>query len=265
MINDALFGPAFPDQGWVPAPRYLMRRARILDMARDLAPGRLLETGPGAATLLIEFAARGFRCEALELSEGAREFARDLIATSGQDVRIHGAAQPGWEERFDCLFSFDVLEHIGDDAGALRAWAGWLKPGGVLLLSVPARMKLWTAGDEWAGHYRRYERDQLIELLRASGFEIDEFDCYGFPLTNITERASAAAYRKLIHRQEASIERNRQANNDRSGIDRRPHLRLYPLLKSLPGRLAIRFFLATQKLFLGLDWGSGYIVRARKK
>lgn len=265
MIEDALFGPAFPDQGWVPAPRYLMRRARILDMARGLTPGRLLETGPGAATLLIEFAARGFSCEALESSEEAREFARALIATSGQHVHIHGAAQPDWEGRFDCLFSFDVLEHIEDDAGALRAWAAWLKPGGALLLSVPARMKLWTAGDEWAGHFRRYERDQLVELLHRSGFEIEIFECYGFPLTNATERVSAAAYRKLIHRHEASIESNRQANNDRSGIDRRPHLRLYPLLKSLPGRLAIRFFLAAQKLFLRLDWGSGYIVRARRK
>lgn len=265
MINDALFGPSFPDQGWVPAPRYLMRRARILDMARDLPPGRLLETGPGAGTLLIEFASNGYRCEALESSEKARDFARGLIAASGQDVRIHDAVQPDWEGRFDYLFSFDVLEHIQDDAGALHAWAAWLKPDGVLLLSVPARMKLWTAGDEWAGHFRRYERNQLIELLRASGFEIEAFECYGFPLTNITERVSATAYRKQIHRQEESAEGNRRANNDRSGIDRRPHLRLYPLLESLPGRLAIRWFLATQKLFLQRDWGSGYIVRARKR
>ena len=265
MISDALLGPSFPEQGWVPAPRYLMRRARIVDMTRGLHAGHLLETGPGAGTLLIEFASNGFQCEALEQSEEARELARELIAVSGQDVRIHDAVQPGWEGRFDYLFSFDVLEHIEDDVGVLKAWASWLKPGGTLLLSVPARMKLWTAGDEWAGHFRRYERSQLIELLQASGFEIDTFECYGFPLTNITERVSASAYRKLIHRQQDSSELDRQANNDRSGIDRRPHLRLYPLLKSLPGRLAIRFFLATQKLFLNKDWGSGYIVRARRR
>lgn len=86
MITDALLGPSFPDQGWVPAPRYLMRRARILEMARDLPAGRLLETGPGAGTLLIEFASDGYRCEALELSDEARGLARDLIAVSGQDV-----------------------------------------------------------------------------------------------------------------------------------------------------------------------------------
>ena len=158
-----------------------------------------------------------------------------------------------------------MLEHIEDDAGALKNWASWLKPGGTLLLSVPARMKLWTAGDEWAGHFRRYERSQLIDLLQASGFEIEIFECYGFPLTNITERVSAVGLSQT-HPSPARLRRARpQANNDRSGIDRRPHMRLYPLLKSLPGRLAIRFFLGTQKLFLNKDWGSGYILRARRR
>ena len=263
MHSDPLLGPSFPEQGWVPAPRYLMRRARVLELTRDLPAGRLIEAGPGAGTLLIEFAGKGFRCEGLELSEGARGLARRLIEASGEDISIHDAVQSNWNGAFDLLFSFDVLEHIENDAEALKTWASWLKPGGILMLSVPARMELWTAGDEWAGHFRRYERDALINLLHGSGFEIDTFECYGFPLTNITERVSAATYRKLILRQEDSPERNRKANNDRSGIDRRPHLRLYPLLKSLPGRMAIRFFLAAQGLFLGKDWGSGYIVRAR--
>lgn len=264
MIADALLGPAFPELGWVPAPRYLMRRARIIELSRDLPPGRLLEAGPGAGTLLVEFAQRGFRCEALELSDEARGMAGELIAASGQQVRIHDRVQDAWRNAFDYVFAFDVLEHIEDDVGALAAWGSWLKPGGALLLSVPARMKLWTAGDEWAGHFRRYERGQLIQLLEAAGFEIEVFECYGFPLTNLTERLSAKAYRKLTLRQQGTDEDDRRANNDRSGIDRRPHLRIYPLLKSLPGRLAIRFFLATQRLFLGRDWGSGYVLRARK-
>lgn len=265
MIQDALLGPAFPELGWVPAPRYLMRRARVMSLMEDLPSGTLLEAGPGAATLLIEFADRGFACEALELSAEARALARALVFASGVQVDIHDVAQPGWSSNFDYMFSFDVLEHIDDDEAALRQWAAWLKPGGQLLLSVPARMGLWTAGDEWAGHFRRYERAHLEALLDRCGFRIETFECYGFPLTNLTERVSASAYRKLIHHQAGSAERNRQLNNDRSGIDRRPHLRLYPLLRSLPGRFAIRLFLAIQKLFLRKDWGSGYIVRARKR
>jgi SAM-dependent methyltransferase len=265
MTGDALFGPSFPEHGWVPAPRYLMRRARILELMRGLPPGRLLEAGPGAGTLLIEFAPRGFRCEALESSPQARAMANELIAASGLAIPIHATAEPAWQCAFDYLFSFDVLEHIEDDRAAVADWMAWLKPGGILLLSVPARMNLWTAGDDWAGHHRRYEWGQLAELLQASGFAIEAFECYGFPLTNLSEQVSAIASKKSIHRDVGSSEANQKANNDRSGIDRRPHLRVYPLLASPPGRLAMRLAFATQKLFLRRDWGSGYIVRARKR
>ncbi len=264
MTSDALLGPSFPDHGWVPAPRYLLRRARIMELACDLVPGRLLETGPGAGTLLGEFAARGFECEALEVSDEARALAQDLTWRAGQQVTFHAAVRPGWAGHFDALFSFDVLEHIEDDSAALGQWASWLKPGGTLLLSVPARMALWSAGDVWAGHYRRYEMRQLIELLSATGFEVERFECYGFPLANIAERASAGNYRRLAHRDRGSAEDNRKANNDRSGIDRRPHMRLFPFLRSWPGRLALRSAFAVQNLFLKRDLGNGYLVRARR-
>lgn len=265
MNFDPLLGPAFPEQGWVPAPRYLMRRARVLELAKGFTPGRILETGPGAASLLLEFSARGFECKALELSDEARALAQVLIDESGCRVGLHDAPQPGWTGHFDYLFSFDVLEHIEDDKAALAAWHSWLKPGGTLLLSVPARMSLWTTGDEWAGHFRRYERDQLISMLDQAGFEVEIFECYGFPLTNLTERISARSYGRLLRHQAGSSELDRKANNDRSGIDRRPHLRLYPLLSSFAGRLAIRTFMQIQRIFLRKDFGSGYIARARRR
>lgn len=264
MSTDAFLGPAFPEFGWVPAPRYLMRRARVHELAHGLVPGRLLEVGPGAGTLLMEFADRGFRCEALEPSSEARDMATSVLAASGHSIPVHEAAESDWSAQFDVLFAFDVLEHIEHDAEALAQWLDWLRPGGHLLLSVPAHMRLWTAGDEWAGHFRRYERDSLLALLRSQGFEIEAFECYGFPLTNFTERVSAPIYRKKIRLQTGSTTSDRQGNNDRSGVDRRPHLHLYPLLASLPGRIALRTFLATQRLFLGRDLGSGYILRARR-
>lgn len=259
--HPGLLGPAFPEEGWVPAPRYLMRRARILDMLRDVSPGRVLEVGPGAATLLMEMAAKGFRCEGLEPSQEARQLAARLLARSGLPVELHAEPLPGWAGAFDALFAFDVLEHIEDDHGALRQWRSWLKPGGTLLLSVPARQALWTAGDDWAGHFRRYEWGALASLLDEAGFDVRRFECYGFPLTNLSERLSARAYRDTMRRGEAAVQ-TRQLNNDRSGVDRRPVLRLYPLLASLPGRLALRTAMAVQERFLHRDWGSGYVLAA---
>ena len=55
------------------------------------------------------------------------------------------------------------------------------------------------------------------------------------------------------------------AHNDRSGIDRGPHMRLFPWLNSLPGRLALRCALRTQNAFLTHDLGNGYIIRARRR
>lgn len=264
MTEDPLFGPAFPERGWVPAPRYLLRRARIQALTKGLPPGRVLETGPGAGTLLIEFARCGFTCEALETSEQARALAEDLIGRSGAKVTLHEAVQPGWSEAFDYLFSFDVIEHIADDVAALRQWVSWLKPGGTILLSVPARMELWSPGDEWAGHHRRYEKAALIELLTGAGLSIDAFECYGFPLANLAERASAGNYRRMAHRGD-SAEATRKANNDRSGIDRAPQLRLWPYLSAWPGRIALRSAMAVQNLFLQHELGNGYLVRASKR
>lgn len=263
MIHDTLLGPAFPEHGWVPAPRYLMRRARILQLMLGMAPGSLLEVGPGAGTLLAEFAQLGFTCEALESSGEARELASRVLTTAGHEVPLHTRPDPAWRGRFDYIFAFDVLEHIQDDVAALAEWVSWLKPNGTLLLSVPARMALWTAGDEWAGHFRRYEQAGLKRLLQESGLGIQTFECYGFPLTNISERVSASIYRSRIHAAETSAAANRRKNNDRSGIDRGPHLRVFPLLRSWAGKLALRSFLFVQRLFLGTDLGSGYIVKAR--
>lgn len=262
MIHDTLLGPAFPEHGWVPAPRYLMRRARVLQLMRGLPPGAVLEVGPGAGTLLAEFAARGFTCQALELSREARELAANVAAGSGHALSLHDQPDPAWRGRFDYVFAFDVLEHIDDDVAALAQWVSWLKPGGRLLLSVPAHAESWTAGDEWAGHVRRYERDGLEGQMHDAGLEVEAFECYGFPLTNLSERVSASSYRKQIHAAADSSAGNRRKNNDRSGIDRQLHLRLFPLLSSWPGKLAMRGFFSLQKLFLRTDLGSGYILKA---
>lgn len=263
MIEDELLGPAAPELGWVPAPRYLMRRNRILPRLKELARGRLLEVGPGAGMLLIEAARLGFRCEALEHSEEARALAGAAIASSGCSIPVHAESAADWRNAFDALVAFDVLEHIEHDRNALLQWHDWIAPNGTLLLSVPAHMSMWTAGDEWAGHFRRYEREPLLQLLRDTGFEPQHFECYGFPLTNLSERVSARTYAKRIHRGD-DPEEDRRRNNDRSGTDRGPHLALYPLLSSLPGKLALRTFFGIQRWFIRSDLGSGYFLTARR-
>jgi len=265
MKIDPILGPAVPELGWVPAPRYLMRRARIQHLMNKMPPGRLLEIGPGAAALLVELSRNGFHCEALELSVEARTLSQAVIDGFGRDIPLHALPGEQWQNSFDVLCAFDVLEHIEDDRQALAQWVSWIKPGGQLLLSVPAHMKLWRAGDKWAGHFRRYERESLIKLLQDAGLEVEIFECYGFPLTNLTEWISAPIYARRIVNNAHNDEANRKQNNDRSGTDRGPHMTLYPLLRSAPGKWALRLFDTIQGIFINKDLGSGYILRARRQ
>jgi SAM-dependent methyltransferase len=68
---------------------------------------------------------------------------------------------------------FDVLEHLSDDREALRQIHKLLASDGLLLLTVPAYMALWSEIDEFAGHFRRYSPETLRTALNEAGFQVD--------------------------------------------------------------------------------------------
>lgn len=261
MIHNPLYGPSVPERGWAPSPSFLLRRDRILRLAKQLRPGTLLEIGCGAGTLLYELSARGFACEALETSPSALEIARHV---NGSNVTFHGAPMPNWGNRFDYLFAFEVLEHIEDDRAALTAWRSWIKPGGLMLMSVPAHMKKWTVSDTWAGHFRRYERSPLVEMITASGFTVEHCENYGFPLANIISPLRAWVHNRDLASRADMEQAGRGYNNDLSGVKRDAEARLYPLLENMFGRIGMSLACRFQDWSATRDWGTGYLVQARK-
>lgn len=265
MEIDATFGPSAPEQGWVPAPRYLLRRSLILRELRTIQPCETLEVGPGAGMLLHELDARGFRCRALEMSEAAREVATALAREASRDIRFFEHPQADWTGHFGMLMAFEVLEHIEHDLEALRQWRSWLRPGGTLLLSVPCHMRKWNPSDVWAGHFRRYERTPLAELADRAGFEVERILCYGFPLANVAEKVRARSYAPEVNEAVDKTAQGKHDNSARSGIDRRHVMKWYPLLSSPVGKLAMRCADLTQRPFLGAELGNGYLLRARAK
>jgi SAM-dependent methyltransferase len=80
---------------------------------------------------------------------------------------------PPFSIQFDLIGMFDVLEHIPDDSAALRSALKLIRPGGKLLLTVPAHMKLWSYADVAARHCRRYETSELRDGLVSAGFEVE--------------------------------------------------------------------------------------------
>lgn len=73
---------------------------------------------------------------------------------------------------FDMICAFDVLEHITEDDTVLERLFEATNPGGTLLVSVPQHMWLWSKADEVGFHKRRYAPPELMQKVRAAGFEI---------------------------------------------------------------------------------------------
>jgi SAM-dependent methyltransferase len=271
MIDDPLYGRVAPELGWVPAPRYLLRRRRVLDLLDPLPRGRLLEVGPGAGALLVDLHRLGYDTEALESSPAARKIARRLHHDR-PDLTIHPAPAPDWRGRYDAVLAFEVLEHIEDDQAAVDQWASWLRDGGRLLLSVPAHPERWNATDVFSGHFRRYRRDELAERLRGAGLEVETIESYGVPLADLLHPVRGWAHGRSLRRAgdtsaETAPEEIHQRPDEQtaaSGVDRSAEARLYPLQASWPGRLVLRAALRLQNLFLNTDLGNGYLALARR-
>lgn len=75
-------------------------------------------------------------------------------------------------EEFDAIGAFDVLEHIKEDETVLAQLHSAIKPGGVLLLTVPQHPWLWSASDEYACHVRRYTRAEIEQKVLIAGFDL---------------------------------------------------------------------------------------------
>jgi len=263
-LDRSVLGPAWPAIGWVPAIRYLLRRNRVAREMLSWNPGRVLEIGCGAGALLHELARTGFDCAGLETSAQALDLARRIRDAEHIDIDLRSEASPDWQRAFDAVVALEVLEHIPDDADALRTWSAWMKPSATLLLSVPAHRARWGPADEWAGHERRYERAEIVAVLDAAGFRVERIECYGFPIGNLLDRASLKRYANAIIRDSDGLP-DRAANNARSGIDRRATERLYAAIATTPGRWLMRSMCWMQSLFLDTELGTGYVVIARKR
>ncbi|MHA1727422.1 MAG: class I SAM-dependent methyltransferase [Promethearchaeota archaeon] len=81
---------------------------------------------------------------------------------------------------FDLITALDVLEHISDDESACSELVRILEPGGVLVITVPHRMKYYTDQDRICGHIRRYEYERIKNLFKTRGLrELAVFPVYG--------------------------------------------------------------------------------------
>ena len=147
----------------------------LLGLVLPLARGkRVLDFGAGTGTFAHALAAEGVDVVCVEPDAGLRE----KLA-----VRKHADVSEVASDSVDLVYSFNVLEHIEDDAAALAELRRVLRPGGRLLIYVPAFMVLYSEMDRRIGHLRRYRKAPLGMLVERSGCKVDDVryaDSLGF-------------------------------------------------------------------------------------
>jgi SAM-dependent methyltransferase len=132
--------------------------------------GRLLDAGCGTGSILGHLSRHG-RAVGVDIAEEAIGFCRQRGATV---ARAGLLALPFPAETFDCVTSFDVIYHrwVTDDRAAVAELTRVLRPGGLLLVRVPALQMLTGAHDQAVLTRHRYSRPELRRLFESAGLEV---------------------------------------------------------------------------------------------
>lgn len=164
-----------PGSSSIETPDYWWYRARAALLEAALGtflgqPGRVLDVGSADGP-------------SVQWMHGDHErFAIDVDPRGlrpGDGVCGSALALPFADEVFDVVGAFDVIEHCDPESVALAELARVLRPGGRLLVSVPAYQWAWTDHDVQAGHYRRYTRRRIVTALEGAGLSVRRAT-YGF-------------------------------------------------------------------------------------
>ena len=159
----------------------LWRRARLVNPDRfntwsliqkvaEDAPMRL-EVGPGMRPRL-PIAGTHF-VDISRAALGELERAGGAVHEAG----IHQLPFP--DDHFDLVSALDIVEHVDADGDAVQELCRVAKAGAILLLSMPLYMDCWTPFDELVGHRRRYEIDELKDLLDRHQLVVEQSCVYG--------------------------------------------------------------------------------------
>ena len=155
---------------WYRARREVLA-ALIRRKALPPAGGRLLELGCGTGHNLAMLSQFG-ELDALELDATARAVAEKRLGRPVIDSplpELRGVP----ERHYDLVAALDVIEHIDDDRASLASIATRLKPGGKLLMTVPAHQWMWSAHDVVSHHKRRYSKRSLKTLIEGSPLRLE--------------------------------------------------------------------------------------------
>lgn len=234
-------------------PRAALRWPLIKQGMKRTRPVTTLEIGAGQGAMGARLARLTPSFLAVEPDVTSYGVAKERIEARGGTVRncLSDDLEDG--TTFDMVCAFEVLEHLEDDEAALASWAEKVRPGGHLMLSVPAWQHMFGKWDKAVGHYRRYSPDELGDKLRAAGFEPVKIGLYGWPLAFLLE-----AIRNRVADGSAQLEDSADVQTAHSGRWMQPSKRLSDIVITV----GIFPFQVLQRLVPGK--GNGIVSLARR-
>ena len=170
---------------------YAERRALVRRLVSPLPRGRAVDVGCGGGGNTTVLRDLGWAVTGLDFSPAAAQLAasRGLAVVRGDALDL-----PFDDGSQDLVISMDTWEHIEDHHGVAAETARVLRPGGRLLVAVPAGKALWSGHDVALGHVRRYERAELADLVRGAGLEVTDIRSWNVllrPVVRLRRRSNA--------------------------------------------------------------------------
>jgi len=153
---------------WQARARLAVRLLATLDTS---PPASILDAGCGWGVTLATLEAAGYQTTGLDVS---RRILRYLDTPQRRLIEAD-LSQPSPEHAraaFDAVLALDVIEHIDDDRAAVASLGDLVKPGGYVIVSVPALPDLYSEFDRVQGHRRRYTMDRLTSAFANTGLTL---------------------------------------------------------------------------------------------
>jgi SAM-dependent methyltransferase len=161
-------------------PWWISRAKLVLSLIRQNGvqpPASVLEAGCGWGVNLDALDKAGYQVTGCDISRRILEY----IDGPGRRLAEADLMQdfPPDAGLFDAVLALDVIEHLDDDRAALARLAKMVRPGGLLIVSVPALPDLWSAYDEVQGHRRRYLSATLRQAFGGTTLEVRKIIWWG--------------------------------------------------------------------------------------
>lgn len=240
----------------------------LRDVMKRCGGKSFLDVGCGSGSMSKVLLDAGLYGTGVDFSERALKIAsnnlKNYIEAGKYSIRQGDILEmPDDEIKVDVVLSYMVMEHIEDDRSFLRKLSRFINPNGHIIIAVPGRMDRWSIEDETVGHYRRYERHDLQQILEDTGFRTPSVWSVSVPVSNMLFNVGTALLRRSSEVKKINLTQREQTEG--SGVQDIPWKTTFPSFARLVLNRRILYPLfVVQRLFYRTSLGLTLLAIAQK-